>query len=143
VDQSLTERRAYSRFGSPSLADFRAVLRPGRSVWLVNLSCGGALIEGRLPLRPGSRVYLQLSTEEHSVGRSAQVLRCLVASLAGSDGVRYRGALKFDDDWQEVWEEFTHNEYEVPVHGVSREAVRGHVLPIQGQRSRGEKPGGW
>ncbi len=79
MDQQMTERRSYSRFGESVVHHLHAVLRPGRIVRLVNLSCGGALIEGRRAFRPGARVYLHLSTDHRSSGRAAHVLRCVVA----------------------------------------------------------------
>jgi hypothetical protein len=129
VDQPLIERRAFNRFGRPSISHLHAVLRPGRVVWLVNLSSGGALVEGRRPLRPGSRVYLHLSTEDRCVGRAGHVLRCAVASLAGADGVRYHGAVQFDDECQGVWEELTRDGYAVPAGSESRASISGHVIP--------------
>ena len=130
MDQPVSERRAHSRFGGPSIAHIHTVLRPGRQVWLVNLSTGGALVEGRRALRPGSRVYVQLSTERSSVGRTAQVLRCTVSSLRGEDGVRYQGAMKFDEQWDALWEDLTHAGYRVPARSESRLPSGGHLLPI-------------
>ena len=129
MDQPLVERRAFSRFGRTSISHLHAVLRPGRVVRLVNLSSGGALVEGRRPLPPGSRVYLHLSTDDRSVGRAGHVLRCAVASLAGADGVRYHGAVQFDDEWRSVWEELTQHGYGVPDGQESRVAMSGHGIP--------------
>jgi hypothetical protein len=56
VVRPLTERRAHSRFGHPTISPLEAVLRPGQAVSVVNLSAGGALLDGPRPLRPGSRV---------------------------------------------------------------------------------------
>jgi hypothetical protein len=129
MDEPLGERRSHSRFGGSSVAHMQAVLRPGRIVRLLNLSAGGALIEGRRPLRPGARVYLQLSTERCSAGRGAQILRCAVASLTGSEGVRYHGALMFDDGWERVWEEFTRSGYALPEGDTSGGTQGGHGVP--------------
>ena len=129
MDEQIVERRSYSRFGGSSVSHMQAVLRPGRVVRLLNLSSGGALIEGRRPLRPGARVYLQLSADGCSAGRGAQILRCAVASLTGSDGVHYQGALKFDDEWERVWEEFTRCGYVFPEAGASAAALDGHAIP--------------
>ena len=131
MDQPLRERRVYSRFGQPTISHVRAVLRPGRLVFLVNLSSGGALVEGRRPLRPGSRVYLHLSTDNQCAGRAAHVLRCAVASLTGVDGVRYRGALKFDAGWESLWEEFTQQGYVMPVGKQGETTMPGHMLPTR------------
>ena len=129
MDEPVVERRSHSRFGGSSVSHMQAVLRPGRIVRLLNLSSGGALIEGRRPLRPGARVYLQLSTERGSAGRDAQILRCAVASLTGSDGVHYQGALKFDDEWEMVWEELTRGGYALPDADPSDAAQSGHSVP--------------
>jgi hypothetical protein len=82
------------------------VLRPGRAVLLVNLSAGGALVESQRPLRPGSRVHLQLITAERSLGLAARVLRCAVAAIAAA-GVRYHGALAFEERCETLWERCT------------------------------------
>ena len=60
--QPLIDRRADARFGHPVIAGTQAILRPGYAVSLVDLSSGGALIQGPRPLRPGARVHLQLLT---------------------------------------------------------------------------------
>jgi hypothetical protein len=132
MDSQVAERRSHNRFGSSSLWHLNAVLRPGRVVRLVNLSSGGALIEGRRPLRPGSRVYLQLSTDRRSAGRDAQILRCAVASLSGSDGVQYHGALKFDQEWDRLWEELTRCGYAMPGGDASAGDGCGQVIPTRG-----------
>jgi hypothetical protein len=129
MGQPIIERRSYNRFGASVVQHMQAVLRPGRVVRLVNLSCGGALIEGRRPFRPGARVFLNLSSEERSAGRAAHVLRCAVAALTGSEGVRYHGALKFDDHWERVWEEFTRTGCGVPDDGGAGELFLEHMLP--------------
>jgi hypothetical protein len=134
MDEPIVERRSHSRFGGSSVSHMQAVLRPGRIVRLLNLSTGGALVEGRRPLRPGARVYLQLSTERCSAGRDAQILRCAVASLTGSEGVHYQGALKFDDEWQMVWEEFTRCGYAFPDGDASGVTGRGHGVPTPAGR---------
>jgi hypothetical protein len=67
----------------------------------VNISRGGALIEGTQPMRPGTRVMLQIVTPSAAFGLSAVVVRCSVRALSVDDGVIYRGALRFDErrDW--------------------------------------------
>jgi hypothetical protein len=96
VDQSLTERRGDQRFASALLRAVRATLRPGCIVEIVNLSASGALLEAVRPLRPGARVHLQLITEVRTLILPAHVLRCVVWSLNDASGVKYRGALKFE-----------------------------------------------
>jgi hypothetical protein len=104
VDQPVTERRRDARFRQPAIAGTRALLRPGYVVSLVDLSAGGALIEGPKPLRPGSRVHLQVITARRAFGIAAHVMRCSVSSLDATHGVQYRGALKFDHRCEGLWE---------------------------------------
>jgi PilZ domain-containing protein len=101
MDCTLSERRAHERAEKGLGHIARATLRPGHSILVVNISRGGALIEGNRPLRPGTRVMLQVATSSGALGLSALVLRCGVKSLSVEDGVLYRGALKFDErrDW--------------------------------------------
>ena len=109
--QPLTDRRADTRFGQPVIAGTQAILRPGYAVSLVDLSSGGALIQGPRPLRPGARVHLQLLTGTRRLGIAAHVLRCSVASLDSRQGVQYRGALKFDHRCDALWEASTLDGY--------------------------------
>ena len=99
----MKERRRDSRFGAHVIARMRAVLRPGRTVALVNLSAGGALVESQRPLRPGSNVHLQVTADNKTIGLSAQVLRCAVAAI-DAGGVQYRGALMFHERCGSLWE---------------------------------------
>jgi hypothetical protein len=113
MDQPLADRRHDRRFGQPAIAGTEAILRPGYAVSLVDLSAGGALIEGPRPLRPGTHVHLQLVTSGRRLGLGARVLRCAVASL--DRGIQYRGALKFDHRCTELWEGSTLDAYVLPV----------------------------
>jgi hypothetical protein len=115
MDHPLTERRVDQRFGHPAIAGTHAILRPGYAVALVDLSSGGALIEGPRQLRPGARVHLQLLTPHRRIGIGARVLRCAVASL--THGIKYRGAVKFDHRCPELWEGATLDGYAVPDEG--------------------------
>jgi hypothetical protein len=105
LDDPLTERRRDARFRQPAIAGTRALLRPGYAVALIDLSRGGALIEGPKPLRPGSRVHLQLITERRAFGIAAHVVRCSVSSLDAAAGVQYRGALRFDHRCENLWDD--------------------------------------
>ena len=93
----MTERRAHERADEEWARRARASLRPGCPILILNISCGGALVECRRPLRPGTRAMLQLATRGGPVGLSALVLRCTVSGLSADAGVLYRAALKFDD----------------------------------------------
>ena len=127
--QPLTDRRADTRFGQPLIAGTQAILRPGYAVSLVDLSAGGALIQGPRPLRPGARVHLQLLTGTRRLGIAAQVLRCSVASLDSRQGVQYRGALRFDRRCDLLWEASALDGYLRPHRRAVRAASEGHGLP--------------
>jgi len=127
--QPLMDRRADTRFGQPVIAGTQAILRPGYAVSLVDLSSGGALIQGSRPLRPGARVHLQLLTGTRRLGIAAHVLRCAVASLDSRQGVQYRGALRFDHRCDALWEASTLDGYLVPIEEPSVAAGEGHGLP--------------
>ncbi|HSC29024.1 MAG TPA: PilZ domain-containing protein, partial [Vicinamibacterales bacterium] len=96
MDQPLKERRQAARFGQSVVSSIKAVLRPGLIVSLVDLSTGGARVQGSRPLRPGSQVHLLLEVEARLFGIGARVLRCSVAALDSSSGVQYWGALQFE-----------------------------------------------
>jgi hypothetical protein len=98
---AVSERRAHERADDPWPGTAKATLRPGHAISIVNISRGGALVDGTRPMRPGARVMLQIVTSAGALGLSALVLRCGVRSLNADAGVIYRGALKFDDrrDW--------------------------------------------
>jgi hypothetical protein len=125
----VTERRGFSRFAESSVRHLQAVLRPGHPVALVNLGGGGALVDGWRPLRPGSRVFLQLTIDDQMAGRSARVVRATVAALTGRDGVRYRSALSFDEPWETLWEQCTLDGYLVPAAPAAPLAISGEPLP--------------
>ena len=129
MDQPVTERRRDTRFRQPAIAETQAILRPGYAVSLIDLSSGGALIQGPRPLRPGARVHLQLMIGTRRLGIAAHVLRCFVASLDPRHGVQYQGAIKFDHRCDTLWEAGTPPGYRLP--GVDRTTaiVEGQVLP--------------
>jgi PilZ domain len=116
MDQPIVERRVDPRIGRPAIAEMRAMLRPGVPVVLHNISASGVLIEAARPLKPGSRVHVQLVNGSRRFGLSARVVRCAVSSL--DQGVQYRGALKFDHRCPELWEAGTLDGYAVPVEAV-------------------------
>jgi hypothetical protein len=105
VGRALEDRRRAARFDAPLLVHLKATLRPGNAVALVNLAVGGALVHSTRPLRPGSRIHVQITGGTHIVRVSAHVLRCGVAGLSAEDGVVYLGALKFDGHCDLPWAE--------------------------------------
>jgi hypothetical protein len=93
----MIDRRAFSRRGPREGPWAGARLRPGRDVVLVDLSSGGAQVETLVPLLPGSRVVLQLLGGGAACLVSGRVTRCQVHALDKGGGVRYRGAVAFDE----------------------------------------------
>ena len=97
------DRRVDARFDPPAVADLQATVRPGCAVILVDVSAGGALVQAPRPIRPGSKVHLQVTAGSHRLVIPAQVVRCAVWSLHPLDGVFYRGALQFDERVEWRW----------------------------------------
>lgn len=91
------DRRAHARLRAAELDWLRQVrLKRGPVLRLIDLSRGGALIDSRVQLRPGSTVTLELTAPASSVELSSRVLRCELAGL--DDGrVTYRGACMFTE----------------------------------------------
>jgi hypothetical protein len=129
VDQSVTDRRHDTRFMPPLLGDTRATIRPGCLVSLVNLSAGGALIHAARPLRPGSRIHVQVATRLRTFAVAAHVLRCVVAELDAVTGVTYQGAIRFEQRCDLFWEGTTLAGASVPAHAKSSAAGVGKPIP--------------
>jgi hypothetical protein len=89
------ERRAYIRLTPSEIEWLRQVrLKNGPVVSVVDFSRGGALVESRLQLKPGSRVTLEITGRATAIELVSNVLRCQLAALAGGFPV-YRGACMF------------------------------------------------
>ena len=130
MDQQIDDRRVEARFTPPAAA--RATLRPGCVVVIVDVSGGGALVEGPRPMRPGSRVHLQVATAARTYSIDAQVMRCTVWIVDPIDGVRYRGALRFDRQVEWTWGGGSRSGHNVPETGGPASAQFGHALPAPG-----------
>jgi hypothetical protein len=88
------ERRREARAAPGALGwEAEAVLRPGLSVRVLDLSPGGALVESSTAVRPESTTELQLSAERGRAAVRAYVAGCWVDGLAP---LRYRARLVFD-----------------------------------------------
>lgn len=121
-------------------------LRPGAIVTLVNLSCGGALVESTLRLRWGTRCDLEWTMGDGMTIVAARVTRCYVARL-GPSGVRYRTAVRFETTVASPAAADLLEEYQLPGTGTWTQAERvvasprspGSVssgtIPRQGTRS--------
>ena len=129
MDQPLTDRRHDTRFLPPLLGETRATVRPGCQVTLVDLSAGGALIQGLRPLRPGSRVHLQIVTPSRSFGVGGHVLRCMVSAVDPNQGVTYQGAIKFEHRCELFWETTTLGGSAVPAHHKPHTTDSGKSIP--------------
>ena len=114
MDQPVTDRRIDTRFPWAHAGITRATLRPGCAVRVVNVSAGGALVQGGRPLRPGARVHVQLVTSFRVFALVARVLRCAVWMIDSHDGATYRGALQFEERCDLLWELPTHSGSRVP-----------------------------
>lgn len=90
VDRRTALRRPAAQCGIAA----PAVLRPGLTVRVLELSTGGALVESPAPVRPDACTELGLAGldgRRHAV--RAHVLRCWVSAL---DPLTYRCAVRFD-----------------------------------------------
>lgn len=97
------ERRRKRREPPPLRREITATLRPGPPVSLSNVSPDGALVRSMRPIRPGSRVSLQVLCGERRLSVTATVVRCTVAALHPLEGVSYAGALRFDHEIDWTW----------------------------------------
>jgi hypothetical protein len=90
------ERRASTRVLALTMEGMeRARLRPGRTARIIDLSCGGALIETDWRLLPGVRVEMQVGDPVPLFRVAGRIVRCHVALLDGAR-IRYQGALMFE-----------------------------------------------
>jgi len=96
-ERSGADRRAHVRLTGAELEWLRQVrLKNGPSVTLVDLSRGGALIDSRVQMRPGSTMTLEISGHGSPIELASQVLRCQLSQIA-SGATIYRGACMFTE----------------------------------------------
>jgi hypothetical protein len=129
LDSDLVDRRVDARFELPRSAEARATLRPGCAITVVDVSAGGALVEGPRPFRPGARVHVQIVTTSQRFAIAAQVLRCAVWALDPLAGVTYRGAVKFEHRVEWCWTESTSGVPPMPEHERPIAGPGGKRLP--------------
>ena len=77
--------------------DVSARVKPGHDVELIDISSGGALVEGVRRLLPGTAVELFLVAGDLCASIRGRVLRCAIVGLKPTS-VTYRGAIGFDRD---------------------------------------------
>ena len=90
----MERRRLERRAPGEGEAVSRVRLRTGRELSVVDVSDGGALVEGAR-LLPGTHVDVHVTTRDGRVLVRSRVVRAYVAELQ-SNAVRYRVALAFD-----------------------------------------------
>jgi hypothetical protein len=73
----------------------RIRMRTGPELTVIDVSPGGALVEGRVRLLPGARVDVHFMTRRGRLLVRSRVVRAYVSTL-GSGGVTYCGGLLFD-----------------------------------------------
>jgi hypothetical protein len=95
MSDTTPDRRRTKRFGGHDHGIISARVRPGHEVSVLDVSAGGALVEGACRLMPGTVVELQLETDRERAAITGRVLRCAVARLR-STSVCYRGAIGFE-----------------------------------------------
>ena len=129
MEQQVIDRRTDARFAPPDANAARATLRPGCVVALVDVSRGGALVEGPRPMRPGARVHVQVATAARTFSIEAHVLRCSVWILDPIEGVRYRGALRFEHQIDWAWADASRGGYQMPESAGPGAVHFGNALP--------------
>lgn len=77
-----------------------ARLFPGRQISLLNMSSGGAMVETWYRLLPGSRVLIQFLGINPRIAVGAYIVRCSVREIDRERGLRYRGAVMFEQALQ-------------------------------------------
>lgn len=99
------ERRREARSAARGV---RARIQPGHRLAVLDVSSLGALVEGAIQLRPGSRVTVQLESDARRQTVAARVLRCTVSTIDPKAGITYRAALSFSDRCEWVREATPH-----------------------------------
>ena len=88
MEREIGNRRRHARATGPMVRRISALVRPGRSVLVLDLSATGALVAALRPLRPGAAVHVHFEADGDKGHRGAVVARCLVAAHGrGADGL--------------------------------------------------------
>jgi hypothetical protein len=125
----LFDRREFPRCAvGEHHAAVTARVRPGRDVRLIDLSCGGALVQATARLMPGSQVDFHLSIGHWQWSGGAQVVRCHVSALDFDERVRYRAAFRFTRPMDPASQEA----FEIAVRGDAVAADHGYQVPATG-----------
>jgi hypothetical protein len=92
---SVERRRTPRRAPDPGEVLSRVRLRGGREWTVVDISAGGALLEGESRLLPGTHADVHVTTRDGRVLVRARVMRAWVVRLR-ADAVCYHAALAFE-----------------------------------------------
>jgi hypothetical protein len=95
--ENIERRRSARRRSIEEHGITAARVKPGHDVDLIDISLGGALVEGARRLLPGTAVELYLRAGDLCGAVRGRVLRCSVVSVKPTI-VWYRGAIGFDGD---------------------------------------------
>jgi hypothetical protein len=97
VDEAADRRKCVRRGSIEQHGIVSARVKPGHDVELIDISSGGALVEGVRRLLPGTAVELFLVAGDLCASIRGRVLRCAIVGLKPTS-VSYRGAIRFDND---------------------------------------------
>ncbi len=98
MESVVAERRRHQRLRCDQTTWRELRLRTGDALALLDIAPGGALVESRRRLLPGTLVVVLLAAPGEAVSLRAMVLRCSVCALDPHDGIVYRGGLSFLED---------------------------------------------
>jgi PilZ domain-containing protein len=122
------DRRTSPRTSIEEHGIVSARVRPGHRVAVIDVSAGGAQIEGANRLLPGAAVDLQIETAHRRATLRGRVLRCGVVRLRASS-IWYRAAIAFDRQLSVPGDDRS-TEYQVP----AGEAASTHALRVDPTR---------
>lgn len=92
----VSERRQSARHMPGALDPISRIrVRAGRDLMVVDVSQGGALVEGDMRLLPGTDIDVHVMTAGGRTLVRSRIVRAYVAAVA-SDRIVYRGALAFE-----------------------------------------------
>jgi len=95
MERAIEDRRVHSRVSGAAVRAISALVRPGRSVLVLDLSATGAMVAALRPLRPGASVHVHFEADGARSTVAAIVGRCLVAAM-DAERMVYHAALSFD-----------------------------------------------
>jgi hypothetical protein len=98
MEAVVVDRRRHPRVPREHTTWRQLRLRTGDTLVLLDIAPGGALVESRRRLLPGTAVVVHLVSPTRALSLRALVVRCCVCALDAHDGVVYRGALSFVDE---------------------------------------------